>query len=328
MPIVQSSRTQIIIETADHKKPAEQSEQAYMDFLNGKIKVTTCEQFRADDNNGNFDGILYGSYSFSELKDAVAENEMSESNPKYAMVDFGHDGTTELVLRFESKNISFNSWVGIIKFDGTNLNLNYYYEDGYRTFSNLYTSGYLVTGGAVSASESITSLFQIDENGFGKEVTPLVAPETYQSDEVTWLDVNRNPSFSENKGSGDEVSVAYAAEDLLSDQEAYYKFTADESEYRVNVLLSTSGTLTNFRVLSLIMEDVSTSGEAIYSYTEIYALPKLTSEKPLVLTMTFAGDIPNMGIAYVDNSGQEQVRSIAMSGEDGSLLLNKAILKQ
>ena len=50
---------------------------------------------------------------------------MRESRAQYAFVDLGGDGVNELALRFESTDPSFNNWVGIVKYNGTSLDLNY-----------------------------------------------------------------------------------------------------------------------------------------------------------------------------------------------------------
>lgn len=47
----------------------------------------------------------------------------------------------------------------------------------------------------------------------------------------------------------------------------------------------------------------------------------------LVLGMTFWGDMPQVGIAYDDPNGVHCFKAISMSGYDGSIVLEDALLK-
>ncbi|MBE6754606.1 MAG: hypothetical protein E7559_09720 [Ruminococcaceae bacterium] len=146
------------------------AEQAYMDFLAGKSKVKTAESFRKDDAEYNYDGLLYGEYSFDEMKSIIEEFEMTTSSAKYALLDLGQDGVKEMVLRFESNEPNYMNWTGILHYNGSGLDLNYYYEDGYRTFAHLYDSGWLCTGGSMGAGAGVTSIIGFDGKGVGSEL--------------------------------------------------------------------------------------------------------------------------------------------------------------
>ena len=156
--------TEITVETTT-EAVVKTPEQVYMDFLNGSGKVQTSEQFKADDSEYNADGLIYGSYSFSELKAAVAEFQMAEMNSEYALVDFGNDGIKELVLRFESANPNFMNWTGIIHSNNGNLELNSSYVDGYRTAAELYDNGYLLISGSSGAGVHNSMLKSFNANG-------------------------------------------------------------------------------------------------------------------------------------------------------------------
>ncbi|MDO5127846.1 MAG: hypothetical protein Q4D54_08880 [Eubacteriales bacterium] len=149
---------------------SEEAIQAYMDFLNGKSKVTTSDELYAEDDYRRDYGLALGTYSYEELKKAVAELEMDGSMTRYTFLDFGNDGIEELVLRFDNHTPDLMNWVGIIRYTGSGLELNYYYEDGYRVYSNLYTSGYLKIGGSTGAGSYTNSLIGFDGSGVGSEV--------------------------------------------------------------------------------------------------------------------------------------------------------------
>ena len=58
-----------------------------------------------------------------------------------------------------------------------------------------------------------------------------------------------------------------------------------------------------------------------YDTEDLYTTDALTEGKPVVIRMTFAGDVPDRGIAYTDADGITRYFAITTSGEDGSLLL-------
>lgn len=149
------------------------AEQAYMDFLNGKTKVSTDESFREDDADYNYDGLLHGTYSYDELKDAITILEGSELNAFYGLLDCGNDGISQLVLHFESVTSNHMNWVGIINLGKTGLELNFAYEDGDRISSELYTSSYLYIEGALGAGAYHSKLLTFDEAGKASELFTL-----------------------------------------------------------------------------------------------------------------------------------------------------------
>ncbi len=146
------------------------AEQAYMDFLNGKTKLSTHPSFSDDDADGNYDGLIHGTYSYDDLKATISEFEGSKLNAFYGFLDCGNDGIHQMVLRFESVTESFLNWVGIINLGPSGLELNYAYEDGGRIFSELYTSGYLLIEGAMGAGAYHSRLLSFDKSGRASEV--------------------------------------------------------------------------------------------------------------------------------------------------------------
>ena len=53
----------------------------------------------------------------------------------------------------------------------------------------------------------------------------------------------------------------------------------------------------------------------------LYAYGALTSENPIVVTLTDYGTVPAYGVSFVDPDGVERFYSIGISGMDGSLEL-------
>lgn len=388
--------------TVSVEKQNEAARKAYMDFLEDKTTVTTAEHFREDDKEYNYDYLLYGKYDYKHLKDCVSNHEPYLMLAKYELVDFGNDGVDELVLRFENQEDSCMSWTGIIKYNGNGLELNAAYEDGYRTYSSLYTNGYLEIGGSSGAGAHGFTLKQIDENGFATDVyTANVYYSTFAT--VIGYDLAENfEGFGEDEEqlfesgvcvyeykdkNGVKIAVTDWDEDetirkaeekminkfvelgaeMISVEEMeklcdttkivgtevawmdwddgtekiatitvdylknyyggdnYIEFAADKSEYSTKVLFSVDAPVKEFTVVKLIPEEIQDMGFVGFMTEELLTLPELTPEKPLAVSMVFEGSIPNMGITYLDVTGERRLFSVNMSGYDDSLYIVEEI---
>lgn len=173
----QETGSQAEPEKEPEKNPVEEMNnkamQAYMDFLNGKLKLTTAETFR-EDETGYYFGLAYGSYDYAELVKGVEEKEIGEGTyTQYAFVDMGNDGISEMALQLKSARPNFDNWTGIIHFDGEKLKLNYSYTDGYRSEATLYKNGALNISGSAGAGAHVVILYDFDKEGFGKEKATL-----------------------------------------------------------------------------------------------------------------------------------------------------------
>lgn len=116
------------------------------------------------------------------------------------------------------------------------------------------------------------------------------------------------------------VEIDYAGEDLLAQKDTYDEYIAEGaegSEFQVKVLFIAKDTVKNFKVLSIN----AAAEEGVKVEGELYTQEEMTPERPFVLGMVFAGDVPNMGISYEDAEGNTHCYSINMSGKDSSLLL-------
>lgn len=143
----------------------EAAQKAYMDFLQGSMTARTAESFREDEKLNCYEGIPYGTYSLSQLQETVRQMNGYRSVLSYAFVDFGGDGVSEMVLRCQNVDPSYNNQVFILHYDGSELEIAYTYTDGYRTYSRLDQSGYLSLGGSMGAGSHIDSVYRIDGDG-------------------------------------------------------------------------------------------------------------------------------------------------------------------
>lgn len=129
-------------------------------------------------------------------------------------------------------------------------------------------------------------------------------------------------SLSQSSADSSEPAVKIQwAEEALANFQSYDTLTADESEYQVKLLLSSNRPVKNFSFLKLSIDGVDEKGNLITSTESIYNSDALTPDHPLLVMMTFYGDLPSYGISYVDENGETKSFFITQSGMDGSLLL-------
>ena len=78
-----------------------------------------------------------------------------------------------------------------------------------------------------------------------------------------------------------------------------------------------------FRILNLNITDVTEDGELVYTYSEATDGRIFKKGDEITYEMSFLGDIPNYGVAYLDEKGEEHLLSIYESGFDGSICLDE-----
>ncbi len=116
------------------------------------------------------------------------------------------------------------------------------------------------------------------------------------------------------------VSVLFA-DDSLPPEGKYDTFNTGTEPPQTRIVLSTSATVRDFKVLALTNGDADEQGDMHFDVRELRSFDRLTADRPLVVSTTFYGLIPNNGISYVDETGATRTFAIDMSGEDGSLYL-------
>lgn len=120
------------------------------------------------------------------------------------------------------------------------------------------------------------------------------------------------------------VSIHSATEELLGKYESVEEFTQAENEYSQRVLITTSATVRDFKLIAL--ELVQDPEELIFTESELlYSMPELTPEKPLVFWESFHGVAPTRAISFLDESDVTRYFYMVISGKDGSLVLGELI---
>lgn len=118
------------------------------------------------------------------------------------------------------------------------------------------------------------------------------------------------------------VQIKPAKEANLA-QGTYDEFVADADNQQVRILLITDSPINKVKILGIKIQSMDTAGKAVFAEKELYTQASLTPKRPLVLNLTFLGDIPNYGVSYIEENGSVKRYAIEQSGEDGSLLLTE-----
>lgn len=236
------------------------------------------------------------------------------------------------------------------------------FEGRYRNSYVYMGDGYFYYYGSNSASESAKGVFYLTKNGTGlecesflftslnsdgdlevyrNETGSLDPAESEKSDmtaeDFRAMDPTRDPlpltPFSGTDGgsaneSGVPVSVRYLTEAGDVDCDWVTLYDGPDS---CCILFTTDSRVTDFTLLDLFAEDFTENGAVIFSATPVEldgergSLPSvMTPDTPVAVQLIFPGDLPAYGISYVDAKGSLRRFAIAVSGCDGSLLLEEA----
>ena len=142
--------------------------------------------------------------------------------------------------------------------------------------------------GAHDGSQTIVSYAKADGHVFSGEAAPSSEPAV----ELSWSKGNENP---------------------------YYLFTASTESDAVGVLFTPLETLKHFEFLSIDLKDFTDESE-LFDTEILFSREELTPETKLLVLLSFFGDIPNNGFAYVDSYGVRHVFALNLSGENGDLI--------
>ena len=112
------------------------------------------------------------------------------------------------------------------------------------------------------------------------------------------------------------ISANYADEYLLL-HGAYHHYSSDE-EYRIPVAVHAYGKLRNVALFAFSFSD-----DGLCPGPELFTLPEMTAEMPLVAELAFPGDMSTYGLRFDDEAGITHVYSIYISGRNGALILTE-----
>lgn len=160
-----------------------------------------------------------------------------------------------------------------------------------------------------------------------EESTPESTAEPPSTEPVNTAEPPETMPTGELPGTGTAESLPVKAQYLedvpeLGEHDTFSQTDGTEvSESAVKVVFSAESTVSDFRLLSIAMQDIDENGIFTFSAEELYSQPELTPGRPLEADLVFLGDIPNNGISFTDADGNVKYFSVDMSGMDGSLIL-------
>ncbi len=113
------------------------------------------------------------------------------------------------------------------------------------------------------------------------------------------------------------ISANYADQTLL-DSGNYHHCKADSSEYAVSIAFRAQEPLRDVAFTAL---DYTEAGFQVREL--LYQMDRLDPEKPLVVEVSFPGDLTTYGIRFTDSEGIVRRYTVTISGRNGSLVLTE-----
>lgn len=135
---------------------------------------------------------------------------------------------------------------------------------------------------------------------------------------IGWVDLTQIQSEDYDSAL---MSANYADETLIL-HGAYHHY-ANDVEYAIPVAFRAYGNLKD-----VVLFDIEFRDDGEFPGTELFTLPEMTEDMPLVAELAFPGDMSTYGIRFVDESGVPYVYQIYISGRNGALILTESTLQQ
>jgi len=332
-------------------EPAVDYEAVYKPVLDELFKIASCAY---DFDTADESGIPEGAAGILE-SNGWGSSDLMLWESGYILQDFSGDGIPELLIGAENNGMIYALYtiaddaVHLLA-EGTYRNMYYLTEDG--LFLNQGSGGaiYSIIGTyELKAGESTLTCrdfwFTHEMDGSYEdircwhnttgEMDPAVSEELAMTLDEFWememdlldkcvrLDVT---TFGEYGGAekpaypGNPTVSAVYGKDYTGE---YDSFAADYTDYAVDVVFTTDGTVRNFKVLALTLKEITEDGSMSFSFKDMYTYGELTPDKGLAVKMSLPETIPFYGISYTDGTDTERVFSVNLSGFDGSVYLTE-----
>ena len=324
-------------------------EAVYKPVLDELFKIASCAY---DFDTADASGIPEGAAGILE-NNGWGSSELMLWESGYIMQDFSGDGIPELLIGAEDNCMVYALYTiadGAVQLlaEGTYRNMYYLTEDG--LFLNQGSGGaiYSIIGTyELKAGESALTCrdywFTHEKDGNFEDVRcwhnttgemdPAVSEELAMTLDEFWamemdlfdhavtLDLTtfaeyggvEKPEYPENP----TVSAVYG-NDYTGEYDSY---AADYTDYAVDVVFTTDGTVRNFKVIALTLDEITEDGDMSFFFKDLYTYGDLTPDKGLAVKMSLPETIPFYGISYTDGTGADRVFSVHLSGFDGSVYL-------
>lgn len=320
---------------------------AYLELIESYASMLDGEEIRIDGDTGVWE-LVNG-----DAADAAA-------HVGYTFEDMNQDGIPELIIGYqdgETDNVFNNRILAVYSYveERTTVVLEGWARNRYYYLGN----GVFLSSGSSGASSSCIEICAFEDNRLvvrdfyfteimddnyeeigvyynttgewdvaSSELLPMSVDEFWQMEEefepeivnLKLMPLGKGQDYSEAYSAAlSTVNVAWAED--VPNAEDMESFVADETESAGSVVFSTYGSVTDFKILSLTLDEVAEDGTIIFSTEEIYSRESLTKDSPLLVKLPFFGTIPYFGISYTDANGVIRQFAIDESGKDGSVIL-------
>lgn len=138
--------------------------------------------------------------------------------------------------------------------------------------------------------------------------------------DITAVELTPFPEYKKQASAAGGPAVrAQWFNDVKASLSSYEAYTPKSAGPLVKIVFTAAAPVRDFKLLALT--PVEKNGTITFTSKERHSWNELAPGRPLVIGVTFAGDLPNNGVSYVDSNGKTHRFAIAESGEDGSLLM-------
>lgn len=153
-----------------------------------------------------------------------------------------------------------------------------------------------------------------------KDTNTTTTPETTVT--VTEAVVTTSTTAEDSTNNTNEPATVYAtfAKDIDIDLTNAQRFTVDNSDYETEIVFTANESVKSFSFCSLSWLYNEDLDESDFEFVPMFTTDNF--DEPVVVTMTFWGDVPSYGILFTDADGTEHSATISTSGMDGSLILD------
>ena len=203
-------------------------------------------------------------------------------------------------LSRDGKDLIWSDYYFTIPREGNYEIIDYYYN----------TSGKSETQGSQRLDISEDAFWQISDR---------------LQDEAILIELAPFRALNEDSVVGDAAGEPLRAEIFANTEmrapESYDHAIIDQTGFEGQILFTAERPIYDFQILSLELLDVTQAGELIFDSVAVYEKDAIQPERPLLVSLTFFGDLPSYGFSYTDESGDYHRSYLGVSGRDGSLVV-------
>lgn len=136
-----------------------------------------------------------------------------------------------------------------------------------------------------------------------------------------------NSEESQNKEADVKISVEFATEELLADEDSYVMYDDSESDYSF-VAFTTDTAVSNVRYFSVTATDTWSEDGGLKIDKVLCTLEELTPEMIFVAEAVCGDVYPLRGISFEDPNGNIHYYCLVDSAVDGSISLSRSDISE